>query len=281
MAKAKKPDRRTALSRLDGLLRRTVERPTENTIHRLRTTTRRAEEALRADPDLPVEKLLKQMKRIRKRAGELRDVDVQLALLASLGRKRDKDCVAVATALRKAREKQEKKIRVVVTDAIDSGLTERLARVCAEAKKQMAAHTVDLKGIADEFTEKLHNLPISEGTLHGFRTETKKLRYRTELAPEGELRDAMITELKKVQDAIGLWHDGVMLSETAEEVLGSSKRTSLISILQTRNRARYLESLRVVDRARLAIPTLFEPPAPKKPMVLVDISASRGHAATA
>ncbi len=281
MGMSKKPDGRTALSRLPRLLKEAVENPTGNTVHRLRTTVRRAEEALKSQSVTGTSKMLKQMKRIRKRAGAVRDLDVQLSLLSALGRKRNNDCVAVATELRQRREKQAKKISEVVEEAIDSGLLKHLSRVSADSKKQLPALSVDLKAIAGEFTEKLQDIQLSEGTLHGFRTETKKLKYRAELAPDGDTRDRLISELKKVQDKIGEWHDGVMLSETAGRVLGPSKRHSLISILKTNDRARYLEAIRTVNRARHTIPALFEPPASKKSVLSAEVSKSKAYAITA
>lgn len=281
MATAKKAAAITAFSRLPGLLQRAAENPSSNTVHKLRTTIRRAETVLRVEAAHDTAKVLNQTKRIRRRAGRLRDIDVQLSLLAALGRKRDNDCMAVTTALREERETQEQKIRNVIEQEFDSGLIKRLRRSGTAAMKHAGTESVDLNAIANKFMEKLSQIHLTEETLHEFRTETKKLRYRAELAPENDRRNALISELKKVQDAIGHWHDGVTLSATAVEVLGASKRNSLISILRAKDHSRYLEALRAVERARHSIPGLFEAPSLKKTALPAQVSEPNRQAATA
>ena len=55
--------------------------------------------------------------------------------------------------------------------------------------------------------------------LHDFRKATKKARYVAEVGAEGE-QQRVAKALKRVQDAIGEWHDWVCLGEEAKAALG-------------------------------------------------------------
>lgn len=273
MASAKNTSSTSAISKLLTLLEQASTRPTRTVVHKLRTTIRRVETALDCSETKEYVRLCKQLKRVRKRAGQVRDIDIQLVLLDALHRNRDKGVVAVATELKDTREKLERKIRKTVEEKLDSGLLKRLRNASGSAK---AFADVDLSAIAAEFSDNLRQQELNEDNLHEFRTKTKKLRYRAELAPEMEIRNALITELKKVQDAIGNWHDAVMLHQTAAKVLGDSKGISLISILCAQTHGRYLEAIRSVEHARHAIPALFASSTPgKKPVLSARTSESR------
>ncbi len=253
-----------AISRLPALLRKVASRPSAEVVHKVRTTIRRAETAMHVVDSSDLPRLSKQLKRIRKRVGALRDIDVQSALLEGLNRIHDKDAVAVKTALNDLRRKQERKAKKVVNEELEDGLLKRLRKVSAGSKGAAVGRGIDLRAIADEFMSELGKRILNDSNLHEFRTVAKKLKYRAELAAESELRGELISALKDVQDAIGAWHDGVTLSETANKVLGDSKRNSLVALLATQNRSRALEALRAVERGRSRIAAMFEPAA-KKP----------------
>ena len=265
MASAKTSSQNVAVSRLPGLLRKVVANPKPEVVHQLRITIRRVETALRGSeyPEFP--RLSKQLKKIRKRAGEVRDLDVQLTLLKGLNRPHDKDAIAVASALQEKREKQERKIKKLVTKEIDDNILKRLRKVSSGQSVARFPAQGDLATIAREFSEASGNQALTRANLHEFRTVTKKLRYRAELVPESAERDELTAALKKVQDAIGQWHDGVTLSETASEVIGDSKRNSLVSLLGTQNQSRFLEAVRSVERWRISIGSMFAEPRRKKP----------------
>jgi len=255
----------TAISRLRTLLRQGSTRPTKMVVHKLRTTIRRIETALdRVEPKST--RLGKQLKRIRKGAGQVRDIDVQLTMLDALHRNRDKSVIAVATKLKGMREKQERKVKKIIAEELDSGLNKRLRNASADIAPAELAANIDLAAIAREFSEISRHEQLTEKNLHPFRTETKKLKYRAELAAGSEKRDQLLAELKNVQDVIGSWHDAVTLSETAAKVLGNSKQNSLISILRAQNHGRFLEAIRRVEQARRSVPELFNSAPAKKPV---------------
>lgn len=267
----------SAITKLRTLLRQCSARPTKKIVHKLRTTIRRIETALdRVEPKST--RLGKQLKRIRKSAGQVRDIDVQLTMLDDLHRNRDKSVIAVATKLKGIREKQERKIKNTIADELDSGLNKRLRNASADIAPAELAANIDLPAIAREFSEISRHEELTEKNLHPFRTETKKLKYRAELAAESEKRDELIAELTNVQDVIGSWHDAVTLSETAARVLGKSKQNSLISILRAQNHGRFLEAIRTVEQARRSVPELFNSTPAKKSVASEPTSESRRRA---
>jgi CHAD domain-containing protein len=56
--------------------------------------------------------------------------------------------------------------------------------------------------------------------LHDFRKATKKARYVAEMGAEGQKHGGVAKALKRVQDAIGEWHDWFCLGEEAKAALG-------------------------------------------------------------
>jgi CHAD domain-containing protein len=62
---------------------------------------------------------------------------------------------------------------------------------------------------------------LEAADLHAFRIQTKRLRYRTELAADlgdGEA-EAALASLKILQDELGRWHDQTELAKLAAEAL--------------------------------------------------------------
>jgi CHAD domain-containing protein len=62
-------------------------------------------------------------------------------------------------------------------------------------------------------------MPLLHGeNLHDFRKATKKARYVAEAGAEGG--SSVAKALKRIQDAIGEWHDWLCLGEEAQAALG-------------------------------------------------------------
>src|SRR5262249_44538441 len=71
-------------------------------------------------------------------------------------------------------------------------------------------------------------VPEDEDYLHELRIQIKKTRYLAETGYTKE-SDALVTELKAVQDAIGRWHDWLELVKTAEKVLSDPSTLPLLA----------------------------------------------------
>lgn len=87
--------------------------------------------------------------------------------------------------------------------------------------------------------------------LHSYRIEVKRLRSVLEMAAEetGE-QHQLIEELKRVQDAIGEWHDWVELTNIAQKVLQHRKSCGVVTNIRDTAREKFKEALRITEELR-------------------------------
>ncbi len=233
---------------LVGLIKEVAAKPKARAVHQLRTTIRRVETlipASEAEPSRAARKLQKQLDRIRKRAGKVRDADVHLMALATLARTSDAERLAeIRSALEKSREKREKKLRRVLDDERDRGIVKRLRRVVGRAVGAAPASAAADRVLARFVDALAAATPLGAASLHAFRIETKRLRYLAEVA-SGPEAARTVTQLKRVQDAIGTWHDWLTLAECAERALGAESVTPILTVIRTRAEAQLAKALTV------------------------------------
>ena len=247
------------------------------TVHHLRTTIRRVETLVAAAgraPEPKEEKLLKQLGRLRRRAGKVRDLDVQIDALASLRPDSiTRDRARVMSFLQKARIRREKKLLTAFEEELDAGLRKRLKRTSARLQQELpqpaqrqAAEERFLRAALERFAAVVKRYPtLAEANLHQFRMDCKRVRYLAEMAGEGPRVAEVIAQLKRIQDAIGAWHDWLTLSATAERVLSPSGQVPLLAALHASTRSRYLEALRVTADARRLLLEMRETQPERKP----------------
>jgi CHAD domain-containing protein len=228
-------------------------------VHQLRTTIRRIETLVAstgASPSKKEKKFLKQLDRLRRRAGKVRDLDVQIDALRSI----HLDSVArdrsrVMAFLEKARSKQEAKLLELFEDQLDDGLAKRLKRTCTRLQEEAGSSSHRLEGFLSAALNKFPGLVrqypvLNESNLHNFRIDCKRVRYLAEMSGEGPDVKPVLQQFKRIQDAVGIWHDWLTLTATAERVLSSSGQVPLLSALRAGIRSKYLEALRITADAR-------------------------------
>jgi CHAD domain-containing protein len=197
-------------------------------VHRLRTGSRRLqamlEATLRENPGLalqePAQAWLRQLKRIRRAAGPVRDLDVHRKLLEDwIGKDpANSEEEKLDTWLKQERKRLAHNMRKQSRKKQD-GLAARQADFLAAfsrkplKRKSRAADSVALEA----FMRAADSMPwLDAENLHDFRKATKKARYIAESGPIGEVAK----QLKRIQDAIGEWHDWLCLSQEAKSILG-------------------------------------------------------------
>jgi len=266
------PDSNRTQALFDKLLRisRRSSGAKPETVHQLRTTIRRVETLLATT--LPAlgrkeQKLLKQLDRLRRRAGKVRDLDVQIQALRSLRLESiTRDRARVMAFLEKARAKRESKLLRAFQNEVGGGLHKRLERTATRLQREFSKPAQPgsdeqhfLTAALDKFAAVVKQHPaLSEGNLHSFRMGCKRVRYLAEMAGEGPRVAAVIEPLKRIQDAIGVWHDWLTLAATAESVLTPSGQAPLLSALRASTRSKYLEALRITADAKRALLELQE-----------------------
>jgi CHAD domain-containing protein len=242
-------------------------------VHSFRTTTRRLQillEELLPERNRNQKKLLKMLDRIRKRAGKVRDLDVQLGALRSLKTPQEpRRKTQLTHSLLELRARHEKKLRKPLTKSEIREIQKRLRR----ARKDLNLESVrDPLAVARQMLSRAE-LPAgaqAEEALHQYRIVLKRARYAAEFAPESAQAKQFIAQLKRMQDAIGSWHDWSSLTHTATERLGDVSQSSLVAALHNVTGGKYRNALAAIAGATLQ----------KKPKAVASISEQSRKLAT-
>jgi CHAD domain-containing protein len=174
--------------------------------------------------------VLKATKRLRRRLGPVRDLDVMIGHMDELTGK-PQAAAWILERLHDARRREGKRARrraapsrilarlgawwgvrqdlIVARDAVDTLLAERVNSQL-EAFDEQAKRLVAAATHAPTPDEKTHSCDP-----HALRIAGKSLRYTLELAEAHgrPLPARVLTSFKHIQDALGSWHDFVILSE--------------------------------------------------------------------
>jgi len=206
----------------------------ELSIHHARVTTRR----LKASVDLlkPVlssqtsRPFVKALKRLRKILGPLRDTDVMLDRLDSMPRRSiDAGIAWMVRSLHQQRtEMRRRSLRRYAEEELLSrlgtwwGLEQQVKESDAAAKalfrRTAPAQLRAFATNADRLVQARRKDGASgEENVHALRVQGKLLRYTLELShPIGySVAAGILPKFKKLQDALGAWHDYVVLGQQA------------------------------------------------------------------
>lgn len=243
----------TLFSKLRRLLGRVPNDTRPATLHQLRTTVRRVESILNFyfPESRNHRKLMKLLARVRRRAGRVRDIDVQLAALATIRIGRD---VGGKGLLQQTLEG----IRVRRLRKVKSALDERSVRVARRRLRHAMQAMASTPAPGDSAIAALaaagrlgrRRTPSTEDELHAYRMEGKYSRYLAEAAVETTDTVSLIEQLKRMQDVIGEWHDWYLLNRTGTKVLGDVSRHPLAAAISNIARAKFARAQRAIDEAR-------------------------------
>jgi len=230
-------------------------------VHSFRTTTRRLQillEQLISDHNRSQKKLLKMLNRIRKRAGRVRDLDAQLTALRSLKVPLEpRRKTQLTQQLLELRAKHEGKLAKVLQKKELREIRKRLNRV---AKSVEFDSQVDPLTVARQMITSVERPAgrIDEDALHRYRIAVKRARYAAEFAPKSVESAEFVAQLKRLQDALGNWHDWLILTHTASRRLGDINQSPLVAALHNVTRGKFrhaVAELAVNANIALAKPT--------------------------
>ncbi|MCI0355516.1 MAG: CHAD domain-containing protein [Acidobacteria bacterium] len=269
---------RSLFLKLNRLLSRVPAHPTPEAVHQLRTTTRRVEallETLSSDADRNQRRLARSLKRVRRRAGRIRDLDVHQAALRSLKIGRDSTRKQqLMNQLAERRSRQERKLLKRLDAASIGDLRKRLRRAAQQVlrpangrrRAKAAATNPDHRPrpVEEPLAQALRLFaklaretgPLTDANLHQFRTRCKRVRYVAEMGGDTREIQNVVKEFKRLQDAVGIWHDWLTLTRTADQLFAGASDSALLNALQNITRAKFVEALRTasdVKRNLLAI----------------------------
>ena len=260
------PERtRAVFSKLErDLVKLFTERHPES-VHTFRTGTRRLQtllEDLCSDRDRKRKKLLKMLARIRRRAGKVRDLDVQLAALRNLKAPQEpRRKTQLMQGLLDLRAEHDKRLRKALSKETVREIRKRLKRAGRELNLAAAR---DPLAVARQLLDQAPR-PVgspSEVLLHQYRILTKRARYAAEFAAKSPEADEFILQMRRMQDALGDWHDWLMLTQSATKRLGDSQHSPLIAVLRNVTGAK---SRRAVAAVSVSAPAPTSPAGARTP----------------
>ncbi|HVA62520.1 MAG TPA: CHAD domain-containing protein [Terriglobales bacterium] len=239
-------------SRLAQLLPHAAGSASPAVVHHVRTHIRRVEALLQEGlPAAAEPKLRKQLQKVRRRAGRVRDLDVQRGLLLRLQVEGSEGAQRrLLQSLEAERERAAARLRAKLGTGARRELRRRLRR--AQQELQAAAPTVGEweRRVWRQWEELAAGAaPLPASRLHAFRLECKRLRYLAEA--EGRALAPLGKQLKRVQDAIGLWHDWSELARRAERE-GAGASPALLAALRNLAALHEGEAMRAAALARRA-----------------------------
>lgn len=248
--------RKDPLQKQRRLVRQLAQNPKPDQVHGFRTTARRIEALLAASFEQPGKnerKLLKQMVRVRRRAGRVRDLDVQVASLQELNIGREGDCKELV--LQRLKEQRRKAVKRLL-GALDKRSVERIEKRLERTGRKLSraraagsrANGQDTANAAEATARRLQKLesklPLSEETLHEYRLRGKRMRYTLELSRDPQAAK-LVEQLKEMQDAIGKWHDSVVLLESAQAAIDHNGSCPLLVALRNLSKAQLWQALQI------------------------------------
>jgi CHAD domain-containing protein len=261
-----------------ALLRLASERDAES-VHSFRTTSRRVQTLLeQLIPDRnrqhQQKKLLKMLDRIRKRAGKVRDIDVQLYALRSLKVPQEpRRKTQLMHDLIELREQHEKTLRQLLTDKKIQEIRKRLRRASRRGKLETAR---DPLAVARAILTRVLRPagPVTEDVLHRYRIVVKRARYAAEFAPKSAPAERFTAQLKRLQDAVGNWHDWLLLTETAAQRIGDVNQSPLVAALHNVTGGKFRLALAALSASPTLQTRTTQPPTTQPPTTRTVLKAA-------
>jgi CHAD domain-containing protein len=263
--------------RLDAwrrLLVRCGRKPTRKRVHALRVVTlrvlaeleHRIEEQGKGPESLAAARWIKLGEKLRQALSPVRETDVWLdkltALRQSLGDtngyspRSNKACIRQIDELQEmlgAKRRQGEKELVAEIESRRERLEESSRQVEAAQSRSVGVAGPPLGDaggpqIGEQFARVVKEFPLLDaGNLHEFRKSIKKVRYMAEIFA---VRDAeagrLVSSIRKMQSAIGEWHDW---QDLAKESHAHRKRGDLTELLETLAVESLEKALAVCERA--------------------------------
>ena len=200
-------------------------------VHDARVATRRIKAAIDLMEKVVSRKhrkpLLKITRTLRKRLGSVRDLDVMLAQLGTM--KSPHQASAVDWITQTLARRREKAVAKAAADLPPSKVLSRLGAWWGLRQEILLVRDAVPSLLAESIHIQLDALVTQAQTLadpHLLRIAAKSLRYTLEMARAQKLsvHRSVLAHFKRIQDALGRWHDDVVLAErimaeSAEQML--------------------------------------------------------------
>jgi CHAD domain-containing protein len=91
---------------------------------------------------------------------------------------------------------------------------------------------------------------VTEAVLHQYRLHCKRIRYVAEMAGKEPLAEALVEQLKAIQDAVGEWHDWDTLTVRAEALFPDTPSAPIITALRAVRHSKLVEAMHATQAAK-------------------------------
>jgi CHAD domain-containing protein len=222
---------------------------------------------------------LRQLKKVRRASGTVRDLDVHRELLAENflpavdtapdkiaaelveatsaaassdpGRDEITEQARSLDAWLKARRSVAANALCATLDGHAGALLDAEQQFMGEIAKRRSilhrAHRPAVRLALEDYLRLMDAMPLlDKENLHDFRKGAKKARYVAESDDQDHAAKAIAKAIRRVQDAIGAWHDWEVVAEEAHEALGKDG-TLLQTDLEARAQHAYERALRTTS----------------------------------
>jgi CHAD domain-containing protein len=246
----RKPEE-SLLQRVEKSLAEVAREATPKNVHFFRTSCRRLKAYARLAEEGParvLRKLSKKLDRPRQLAGRVRDLDVQLDLLRHLHVEAERgERRRLIADMEESRARAERKL----AKELDEEAVASLSRRVDKAREAEAAERRHLKLRRERASTRALQLAaalpqdfpsLNVENIHALRLACKRIRYTAEQALPRPDAKRLVSAMKDVQDAIGRWHDWLILREHAEETL--APESTLTRVLRSHERTSLTDALR-------------------------------------
>jgi CHAD domain-containing protein len=231
------------------------------TVHRLRTNARRLDtfiNALGLNERAGGERLLSMIASHRKKAGKVRDLDVQIRLVAGLANHDDDgNAVQLLAHIGARRQRSARKLRSLIENhqkdlrralkQNEDYVRRHLAADKRQGKKKATKWGKKCQATAHELTSSMVNGPrLNAANLHAFRLQVKQLRALLTLKrrPDSGLLDM----LSATKDAVGDWNDWRLLNDLANKL--SDRPSALQQRITSQVQSKLVRALRVAGQLK-------------------------------
>lgn len=265
------------LTALEAALSVCLADPVRHAVHRVRTLTRRVEAQLVLLDHLAevpehrkqADRLRRELKRMRRAAGDVRDLDVHCKRLEELTASTEHRQTAASQALFQGATKLLKDLeaeRANEAKHLRKLLEKHQVKLAAAAEKLLKTleptEKLTLTGAAlvdqakalprrDGLLENNDPASLKQDELHSLRKSAKAARYMAETAPKSATARSAAQHFQVLQQAGGLWHDALELSQAARRYLGKGHELT-VTFVAERDRLleRYRQALEAERPAR-------------------------------
>jgi CHAD domain-containing protein len=151
------------------------------------------------------------------------------------------------------RAKREAKLLKALDNQTVREIRKRLKR--AAESPQTLKNGRDPFTVASQMLARLTRIsgPLREELLHQYRVNCKRIRYVAELEGDRPEAQQLVEQLKRMQDALGDWHDWLTLTETVQKHVGDDARSALLAELSNITRAKLREAMAVVQETKASM----------------------------